>query len=46
MINLYKLLKENNKTKNGKIFTLVVYLTQIGFTIVFVAALIIHVMRG
>lgn len=46
MINLYKLFNENNKTKNGRIFTLVVHLTQIGFTIAAIAALIIHVVRG
>lgn len=46
MINLYKHFKENNKTKHGKIFTLVIYLTQLGFTIIILAALAIHVMRG
>jgi len=46
MINLYKHLKENNKTKHGELFTLVVYLIQIGFTVVMLTALVIHVMRG
>lgn len=46
MINLHKHFKENNKTKHGKIFTRIVYLIQLGFTIITLAALAIYVMRG
>ncbi|AFI90412.1 Hypoticical protein [Pectobacterium parmentieri] len=45
MFNIYEKFKSNNKTEQGRIFTLVVYLIQLGFIISLVTAIIIHIIN-
>ncbi|GKV83118.1 hypothetical protein PEC106664_38920 [Pectobacterium carotovorum subsp. carotovorum] len=45
MFNLYKKLKSNNQTEQGRLFTLIVYLIQLGFIISLVTAIIIHLIN-